>query len=185
MTICTSQVWQELSVPLKNFIKKRIPSDADAEDILQEVFIIIHNNIQDLKDDEKIHAWVYRITRNVIVDYYRKYDKSIKFLELPTEAAVESDEDLTSNIEIAACLRTMIDSLPDKYKQALLLTEFQNLTQRELSESMGISLSGAKSRVRRGREKLKEMLLGCCHLEFDRRGNVIDYQHKSSDCKYC
>ena len=79
----------------------------------------------------------------------------------------------------------MINSLPEKYKQALILTEFQNLTQKELAERMGLSVSGAKSRVQRARIKLKELLLGCCSLEFDHYGNVIDYEHKCSDCKFC
>ncbi|MDA8226295.1 MAG: sigma factor-like helix-turn-helix DNA-binding protein [Desulfitobacterium hafniense] len=79
----------------------------------------------------------------------------------------------------------MVDSLPETYKQAILLTEFQNMTQKELSEKLGISISGAKSRVQRGRKMLKEMLLGCCQLEVDRRGNIIDYQHKNSECEYC
>jgi len=185
MAICLNHVWEEFSLPLKSFIRKRIPIEADADDILQEVFMKINNNIEDLLDDDKIHAWVYKITHNAIVDYYRKNNKIIDFSELSEDIAMGPDEDISSNIEIAACLKSMIEALPEKYKQALLLTEFENLTQKELSEKMGLSLSGAKSRVQRGREKLKEMLLGCCHLEFDRLGNVIDYQHKSSDCKYC
>jgi len=185
MAVCINHIWEELSVPLKSFIKKRIANEADADDILQEVFIKINSNIGDLSDDHKINAWVYRITRNAIVDYYRRHDKSIELSELSEKLAIGTVEDVTSNVEIAACLKSMIESLPEKYKEAVLLTEFQNLTQKELSNRMGLSLSGAKSRVQRGREKLKEMLLGCCQLEFDRLGNVIDYQHKSSDCKYC
>ena len=185
MAISIYDIWEELSSPLTSFVRKRIPSETDADDVLQEVFIKIHNNIDNLTDDNKIHAWVYRITRNAIVDYYRGHNKPMELLEAPDDLAIESDEDLTSNLEIASCLKAMIESLPGKYKEALLLTEFGNLTQKELSERLGLSLSGAKSRVQRGRQKLKEMLLGCCHLEFDRLGNVIDYQHKSKECKYC
>ncbi len=185
MVVCINHIWEEFSVPLKSFIKKRIANEADADDMLQEVFMKIHNNIDDLSDDHKIHAWVYRITHNTIVDYYRRHNKTMELLEVPDDLAREPDEDLTSNLEIASCLKAMIESLPEKYKEALWLTEFENLTQKELSERLGLSLSGAKSRVQRGRQKLKEMLLGCCHLEFDRLGNVIDYQHKSKGCKYC
>lgn len=185
MTVGVNRIWEELSVPLKSFIKKRIANEADADDILQEVFMKIHNNINDLSDDHKIHAWVYRTTRNAITDHYRRNNHHVQLLEVPDDLANEPDEELTSNVEIAACLKSMIESLPEKYKQALILTEFENLTQKELSERMGLSLSGAKSRVQRGREQLKEMLLGCCQLEFDRLGNVIDYQHKSNECKYC
>jgi len=186
MAVCINYIWEELSVPLKNFTMKRVANEADADDILQEVFIKINNNISDVSHDDKIHAWVYRITRNAIVDYYRRHDKSIELLsDFSEELAMELDNDMTFNTEIAACLKSMINSLPEKYKQAVLLTEFQNLTQKELSQKLGLSLSGAKSRVQRGREKLKAMLLGCCQLEFDRLGNIIDYEHKSNDCKYC
>jgi len=185
MAVNLNHIWEEFNAPLKSFIRMRISSEEDAEDILQEVFIKIHNNIHNLDDDSKIHAWVYRITRNAIADYYRRSNKAIELSEVPDDLAIEPDEDLTFNFEIAACLKAMIESLPEKYKQALLLTEFENLTQKELSERMSLSLSGAKSRVQRSREKLKELLLGCCHLEFDRLGNVVDYQHKSNECKYC
>jgi len=79
----------------------------------------------------------------------------------------------------------MIENLPDKYKEAILLTELNQLTHKELGESLGISLSGAKSRVQRARKMLKEMLTSCCSLEFDVMGNIIDYKHNMSKCKYC
>ena len=180
-----NQIWDKFNEPLKNFIRKRIPDEKDVDDVLQEVFLKIHANIESLSDDQKIYAWIYKITRNAIADYYRRIEKSVDFLEFPEDLAIAQDESVNQNMEIAACLKSMIDNLPEKYKEAVLLTEFQNLTQKELSERMGLSLSGAKSRVRRGREKLKEMLLDCCHLEFDRLGNVIDYKYRSSGCKYC
>lgn len=184
MSVCINEILKEFSIPLKRFISKRISNAQDIDDILQDVFIKIHNNSGSLKDETKIHAWVYRIARNAIVDYYRKKE-SVELVELPDDIANEIEEDLSYNGEIAACLKTMIEGLPEEYKQAIILAEFHNLTQKEISEKMGLSLSGAKSRVQRGRKKLKEMLLGCCQLEFDRMGNVIDYKHKNSECKYC
>jgi len=68
------------------------------------------------------------------------------------------------------------------YREALILTEYQGLTQKELGEKLGISFSGAKSRVQRAREKLKTMLLDCCHFEIDRLGRVIDYQPRCDCC---
>ncbi len=178
-------LWDGLSVSLKDFIRKRISNEQDTEDILQEVFYKIHSKIDDLKDYDRIHAWIYKITRNTIVDYYRKKDKHIELTENIEDLASKLDEDISSNKEIAACLQAMIENLPEKYKQAITLTEFQNITQKELAAKLGISISAAKSRVQRGRLMLKETLLGCCHLEFDHRGNVIDYKHKSKNCKFC
>ncbi|MHB8125410.1 MAG: RNA polymerase sigma factor SigZ [Desulfitobacteriaceae bacterium] len=181
-----STLWEEFRVPLKYFIKKRIPNEQDTEDILQEVFFKIHSNMGSLKDDNKIHVWIYRITRNAIVDYYRKQNnKSIELMEFTENLTNGQNDDLSANGEIALCLKTMIDYLPEKYKQAITITEFQNLTQKDLSEKLGLSLPGAKSRVQRARAMLKETLLGCCHLEFDRLGNIIDYSHKTKNCKFC
>jgi RNA polymerase sigma-70 factor, ECF subfamily len=175
----------ELSIPLKSFIKRRVKNHEDAEDILQTVFYKIHNSISNLNETEKIHAWIYSITKNAISDFYRVQKSESYITELQDDIIDKVQEEVTANYEIAQCLKTMIQCLPEKYKQAIILTEFQNLTQKELGKRLGLSVSGAKSRVQRARIKLKEMLLGCCYLELDRMGNVIDYKHKCSDCKYC
>ena len=185
MDICIESIWTEFSTPLKKFIKKRVKNHQDVDDILQNVFIKIHNSIGNLKEADKIHAWVYSITRHALADFYRARKSESDITEFPEDIIRDNEDKLSANDEIAQCLIPMIQHLPEKYKQAILLTEFENMTQRELSERLGLSVSGAKSRVQRARLNLKEMLLGCCHLEFDLRGNVIDYEHKSSDCKLC
>jgi len=178
-------LWEEFSVPLKAFIKRRVNSDQDAEDILQNVFYKIHFNISNLNNTDKIHAWIYKITNNAIVDFYRTQKNETLNTEFFKEIVCEVQEEENVNEEIIQCLKTMIQYLPEKYKQALILTEFQNLSQKDLAEKLGLSVSGAKSRVQRARVKLKEMLLGCCQLEFDHFGNVIEYQRQCNDCKYC
>lgn len=185
MNACVNLPWEEYSEPLKRFIQKRVANEQDAEDILQEVFVMVYQNIDSLMDEHKIHGWIYKITRNKIIDYYRSKDKKLDVVKLADEFESTIDDDDSSNAEIASCLKSMIDSLPEEYKQAILLTEFQDMTQKELSQKMGISLSGAKSRVQRARRRLRGMLLGCCYIEFDRRGNVIDYKLKNCSCKYC
>ena len=185
MVAYLDRIWVEFNTPLRMFVQKRVVNVQDAEDILQEVFIKVHQNIGDLMEDQKIHSWIYRIAQNAIIDFYRLNNRKPDFVELLDDMECQTDDDTSANTEIASCLKAMINSLPEDYKQALLLTEFQELTQRELSNKLGISPSGAKSRVQRARKKLKEILLGCCHLEFDRRGNVIDYEQKNCDCKYC
>lgn len=185
MVVNINQVMEEMAIPLKSFVRKHIANEQDAEEITQDVLLKIFNGVNSLKDNSRIHAWIYQITRNVIIDYYRKNSKSVEFVELYEELAEEFYEDQNSNKEIADCLKTMIENLPDKYKQAILLTEFNHLTYKELGEMLGLSVSGAKSRVQRGRKMLKEMLTSCCSLEFDRMGNIIDYRHNTSDCKYC
>ncbi|NTW05832.1 MAG: RNA polymerase sigma factor SigZ [Peptococcaceae bacterium] len=184
MTLCMNKIWEEFSMPLKAFVSKRVSNPQDVEDILQDIFIKISCNADSLLDDTKIHPWIYQITRNTITDHYRK-NRNIEFSELPDDLANENDEDLSMNKELSPCLNTIIDSLPEKYKEVVILAEFNSMTQKEISEKTGLSLSGVKSRVQRSRKILKTRLLDCCNLEFDRIGNVIDYKKKSSDCKYC
>ena len=180
-------IWKQFSKPLLSFIKRRVSNEQDAEDILQNVFCKIHNNISSLRETEKIHAWVYTITRNSITDFHRTQRFERNSSELSEDIPDESEEldATTANEDMAKCLKVMIRYLPEKYKEAIILTEFQNLTQKELGERLGLSVPGAKSRVQRARAKLKEMLLNCCHLEFDRQGNVVDYKNKNNGCKFC
>jgi len=161
-----------------------VANEQDAEDILQDVFLKIYSNINQVKDNDRIYAWVYRITRNLIVDYYRKKRDIAEFSDLPDEIKTDNDEEEIIN-GLVLCLKNMIDSLPDKYKQAIMLTELGGLTQKELAQKLGMSISGAKSRVQRGRNLLKEKFFECCKFQFDAYGNIVEYQHKENSCKYC
>jgi RNA polymerase sigma-70 factor (ECF subfamily) len=123
---------------------------------------------------------MYQITRNAIVDYYRGQKPTIDVPQIfPSVDGTPQD---TPHQEIASGLKFMIDDLPEKYQQALLLTEYQGLTQKELAQHLGISVSGAKSRVQRARQKLKDQLMQCCHFEFDRYGTIIDYHPITCCC---
>jgi RNA polymerase sigma-70 factor (ECF subfamily) len=84
--------------------------------------------------------------------------------------------------ELSGSMYDMVNELPSPYREALLMTEYQGLTQQDLAQQMGISLSGAKSRVQRVRQKIKDSLLACCHFEFDRYGRVVDYWEACCCC---
>lgn len=173
-------IWNELTVDLKKFIVRRVPNRADAEDVLQEALVKIHRNVERLTANSNLYAWVYQVTRNAIVDYYRKHQPTISLdssNDLPEDFAQAAG--LRNVIgEIADCLQPMLLRLPQKYREALVLADLEGITQTELARRLGLSLSGAKSRVQRGREQLKTLLTECCHFEFDCRGRVADYQCK-------
>ena len=173
-------IWYEFGDKLKGFINNRISDEMIAEDILQDVFVKIHSGIGKLKDDTRLQSWIYQITRNTITDHYR----SRKFKhQLHEEVPDDSGTPGPSAMQrIAAGLEGMVQLLPEKYREALLLTEFQGMSQVALAKKLGISISGAKSRVQRARQMLKDMLLECCHFEFDRRGTIIDYHPHSCSC---
>lgn len=184
-TLSIDHIWDEFTAQLRRFIAGRVRGEADVDDILQEVFIKIHRGLERLEDPAKLHAWVYQIARNAIIDHYRQGEQNVEApSELPDRIAEEGDSE-GAEAEVATWLRPMAEDLPEKYREALLLTDIEGLTQKELAERLDISLSGAKSRVQRAREKLKDLLLECCHLEIDRRGRVVDWESRQEDCRYC
>lgn len=179
----TTTIWEDFNVQQKRFIAKHVQNEYDAEDILQDIFCKIHDHIEELKDKSKLHSWVYQITRNAIIDYYRTKRETIDLTDLPDI----DTESLTTDLyqELGSCLKAMLRNLPEKYREVIELTEYEHLTQKEVAEQLGLSISGAKSRVQRARSKLRALLLGCCHLEFDRLGNISDYRQKHRNCKFC
>jgi RNA polymerase sigma-70 factor (ECF subfamily) len=148
-----------------------VGNTAAAEDILQEVFLRIHSRIHTLMAPDKLESWIYQIARNAIIDHYRlSREAALPQIDIPS-AAMPDEPDAAETLS----LRDMVETLPEPYRQALILTEYDGLTQAELAAKLGISLSGAKSRVQRARAKIKDALLTCCHFELDRYGRVIDY----------
>jgi len=183
MTPSLEIIWNDFAGRLGQFIRVRVADPTAAEDILQDVFVKIQAKIDQLKDPAKLQSWLFLLTRNAIIDHFRARKDTTEVPEtLPAEPPEHDDE----ADGLKASFLRMIDSLPEPYREAIRLTEFENLTQKELAERLGISLSGAKSRVQRGREHLREMLLECCHFEFDRRGKVIECEPRGKEqCREC
>ena len=176
----TTKIWEAFSSQLRRFIGSRIVDESLVDDILQDVFIKIHSRIDTLKDDGKVESWIYQITRNAIIDYYRRQKLTLDVSQsVPPIDIMPYD---TPHQEIASGLKLMIDDLPEKYRQALLLTEYRGFTQKELAQHLGMSVSGAKSRVQRARQKLKDLLMQCCHFKFDRYGTIIEYHPITCCC---
>ena len=176
----TEKIWIEFGNQLKSFISRRVKDISVAEDILQDVFVKIHSNIDNLKDEQKIKGWLFRIAKNCIIDYYRK--KIIDSKELKDSYDYEISEGNDAEQEIASGLLDMIKELPPIYSEALLLTEFEGIKQTELAKKIGLSTSAAKNRVQRARQMIKDDLMKCCHFEFDRYGTIIGYHPITCCC---
>lgn len=183
MNVTLEHIWHEFAEKLGQFIRSRVADAASAEDILQDVFVRIQTRLGRLRDPAKLQGWLYLIARNAIIDYYRTRKQTV---EVPESLPAEPDGDQHDLAELKGAFLRMIYSLPEPYREALLLTEFDGLTQQQLAQRVGISVSGAKSRVQRGREQLKEMLNECCTFEFDRRGKIIGCEpRRNAGCKEC
>ena len=185
--LTTDAIWTQLSSDLRRFIRRRVSDDHATDDLLQETFVRVHRNMGTLHEEDRLVGWVYQIARNVIQDYYRKTMNSVVPLT-QTDPADDCDDQLGRlRCRGAAWLDEMIRSLPGGYREAVQLAEIEGLSQQEVGDQLGLSLSGAKSRIQRGRAMLKGVLEQCCEFEFDGRGNMIDYAPKPDRtvCRDC
>lgn len=176
-------IWHEFSANLRGYILRRARDEQAADDILQEVFIKVHRHLGTLADETRLESWLYQITRNAIADYYRRQPATVALDEELAFADEDGDDGL--QVALASSLGRMMDALPEEYRTALVLDSLEGVSQAEIGARMGISLSGAKSRVQRARAKLRDMLFECCHFEFDRLGTVIDYHPRAQCCTQC
>ncbi len=181
MTVTTESAWLNFSDRLRRFIAARIPTSTDPDDVLSDVFVKVHTSIDTLEDEARLAPWLFQITRNTITDHYRRRrpdSRELTGIDVPVLQDLEQGTD-----SITRSMRDLVDQLPPKYREAIILTEFEGLTQKELAERLGLSASGAKSRVQRARRQLRDELLACCHFEFDRRGGVIEYTPRRGCCQ--
>src|SRR5512143_3142200 len=146
----TERLWQEHKTRVRSFIVRRVRDPDVADDILQNVFLKAHSNLHMIKSQGSITAWLYRVATNAIADYYR----SLKPNEDISDELPAPEQERNFIAELASCLQPLIADLPENYQSAVVLSEIEGLPQKEVAKRLGISLSGAKSRVQRGREKL-------------------------------
>lgn len=166
----------DFATPLRSFVARRVAPGVDPDDIVQEVFVRIHERLPALRDTERLDAWIFQIARNVLADSFRhrrRRDALAERVAFEFGGEASNDDEPDGAAELTPCLVPMIAQLADPYREAIELTEIQGVTQVEAARRAGLSISGMKSRVQRGREQLKQMLLACCEIERDVRGGVM------------
>ena len=173
MNLTVEQLWETYRTQLYHFVLGRVGETAVSEDIVQDVFVKVQTQLPKLREQEKVTARLYQITRNAITDYYRRR-RPIAELTEAIPAIVE--EEATAAEELAGCLRPFVNQLAPSYRDAITLYEFEGMPQKEIANQLGISLPGVKSRIQRGRKQLKASLLNCCQIEQDRFGAPIAFQ---------
>jgi RNA polymerase sigma-70 factor (ECF subfamily) len=185
----TETNWQLLQTSLRGWLRKRLRSDADIDDLLQETLVRVHRHLPELQDDDRLLPWAHRIAKHTLIDHYRLRARQLEHdaQSLGAEPDPTATDD-NHNELVASWLVPMMHNLPDEYRQALKMAEIEGLSQREMATKLGLSASGARTRVQRARKLLRAELERCCAIVRDRRGNVVDWEHsrlrrkKESDC---
>jgi RNA polymerase sigma-70 factor (ECF subfamily) len=179
-------LWAELRERVRRFVGRRVNDGHAADDITQDVMLKVQAQLEALPAGEKLAPWVFRVARNAVIDHYRKRPTPAHAERtgppVVEDAAAEQQEALR---ELTPCLLPMMRQLPEPYREAMRLADFEGLGQQEIAARMGISLSGAKSRVQRARRHLREMLTHCCNIERDARGGMVDVRRTERSEGYC
>lgn len=178
----------------------RMLGAADAEDVCQVVFVKVHRALPGFRGESSLATWIYRIATNSVVDHAR----SASFRQ--ASANVESSDDdilsgdpgagrtetthlpdtLLIRKDMNDCIRGIVDSLPERYRTALVLSDLEGLTNAEIAEVLGLSLDAVKIRLHRGRTRLrKEMEKNCVfyrdgrnELACDRKPTTLKFRSK-------
>ena len=184
-TITFNEIWLKFSYQVKDFILNQTHNADTSDDLLQETFIKIHQNLHLLRDEERVAGWVFQIARNTVFNYFRSQKKQLKYLEAHQKEAENEGCFKENNLNemVGIWLEEFKKDLDPKYQEALQLVDIEGITQVELANRLGISVSGAKSRVQRGREQLKRKLIDCCPVKTDQYGNILEIQNKDGSCR--
>ena len=177
----TTKIYTEYSDSLKSFIISKVKNEEVTNDILQEVFIKIHLKKDTVKNQDSIKSWIFSVANNTILDYFNKNSKKQDNIsELPS-----IEEETDHEHSAIDCLKPLIKNLPKTYVEAMLLSEIEGLKQAEVAKKLNISLSGAKSRIQRGRELLKEGFINCCDYTLNESGHLVGENKSKKNCKVC
>jgi RNA polymerase sigma-70 factor, ECF subfamily len=171
----------------------RMAGETEAEDLTQEVFAKVSRSLSNFRGDANISTWVYRIATNTALDRIRRRGKpadSVDPSAAETAVAVEGDRNVwTDEIrqtlegrvirdEMNACIRDVINGLPENYRTVIILGDLEGFSDREIAEILGLSLRSAKIRLHRARVQLRKDLEKACvfyrseenELACDRKG---------------
>jgi RNA polymerase sigma-70 factor (ECF subfamily) len=175
--VAVEQLWRDLHDRVEAFVRRRVPTEADADDVVQDVFLRLHAGLGAARL-QHAEAFVYRVARNTIADFHRRRRPEP---DAGDEAAAPQPEDDDVRELLSGCMRPFVARLPDPYREALVLAELEGVPQVEAARRLGLSPSGMRSRVQRGREKLRALFDACCRFEIDGRGGVMDCQPRKCD----
>lgn len=171
-------VFLQYEEQLKGFIRKRIADEDDSKDLLQQVLLKLYRHCEKLPEVQNMQAWLYQITRNTLNDYFKEAARRRGTVGEAQEAMEVPEQSLHK--EVTEYIRPMIALLPLKYAKPLIMSDLEGIPQQEVADRLGLSLSGAKSRIQRAREKLREIIIECCLLELDRNGKLLSLDIKDS-----
>jgi RNA polymerase sigma-70 factor (ECF subfamily) len=175
---------QEYRDAVHRFLRRRVADPSDAEDLLQDVLLKVHQALPGLDPATPLKPWLYRIARNASVDFYRRRSRQKGAAALHPEDLWYGGEPEAAH-DLDRCIEPMIRRLPEPSAALLRRIDLEGQSQRDYAAERGLAYSTVKSRVQSARAELRRLFGQCCHFGLDAQGNVMDYTRKSDTCKDC
>lgn len=168
---CIIDAWHNYEAELRGYLTRHVSDARTAEDLLQDTFVKALTEGAGFCRLENPRAWLFRVARNKLTDFYRRNKPSI---ELPDDLA-DDVEEIPAVETLAACLPRALLELTEKDREAITICDLQGVNQADYARQAGISLPGAKSRIQRARQRLKEKLKENCQPRLDESGHICCY----------
>lgn len=143
------------------FVRKRVGDPSLADDLVQDALAKAMVHVQDVRDDELMEAWFYRVLRNMIADLHAKKSRSAALMDAETLAADPEDHAIACK-----CLGDLIAELEPPYRDAVQFVDVDGLSATQAAQRLGITETNLKVRRHRAREQLREMLSVTCRMCF-------------------
>ena len=157
----------------------RLVGESEAEDITQEVFAKVSQGLKTFRGESQISTWVYRIATRCALDRIRSKSSKARHHESLSVDLIENIGDRKDPVdqqlvrkEMNACIRSVVDKLPESYRTVIVLGELEEFKDSEIAEILGLSLQATKIRLHRARTKLREELAAHCIFYRDDRNEL-------------
>lgn len=178
-SLTSEEVWNDYSTEVKRYIRSKVKDSEMTNDLLQEVFIKVHLNLEKVKKIESLRSWVFSIAYNTVMNHFGKPNNMVLDDNFPEE--VTADEHRSP----MGCLLPMIKNLPELYREPLIQSEINGKKQAEVAEILSMTLPAVKSRIQRGRKLLQEGFMECCHYRLNDKGFLVGEHQEKEDCRIC
>jgi RNA polymerase sigma-70 factor (ECF subfamily) len=168
---CLSAAWHAHEPELRGWLRHRLGNPAEADDLLQDLFLKALRQGDRFCSVQNARAWLFEVGRNTLADKLRVARVSVA---LPDDLAAPLDE--TEAVDaLTACLPRVLSELSHEDREAITLCDLQGMAQADFAKARGLSLSAAKSRLQRARQRLKQRMTQGCQVQLDACGRVSDF----------
>jgi RNA polymerase sigma-70 factor (ECF subfamily) len=175
-----TEIYDQYYQRVRRFILHTVRNEWVADDLVQETFIRINNNLEKVRDPASLQAWIFRIAHNICRDYFRREVKTAglgleEISAEPTPSKVPTSQKEIEQGQMRQCVFGLVKFLPEPLRSVIILSDISEFSQKEIAEILGISVENVKIRLHRARKKLKALLEEHCVFEVDER-NVLTCQ---------